>query len=190
MATASLQAHDTWFFHVDPNAVNVSYNLKTKVTNTYGGKIVQILANNWDNLSVDFDSGSGGDDFVSGREYQRAFGDFFKDAMIWQRDTRQPCIFSYPNRNMVLQVFLDTITIKDELTNVRFPFVLKAKVQEDLLGTLKKEAMTATLSKLTDGIGWSKTEYTYNENKSAGSPAAQVAATYQENIDGGTLGGL
>lgn len=161
MGTASLKGQDTWFFRIDPNSIEFTYELKTKVTETFGGKVVQILGVSLDNLTISFESGSGG------REYLKAFGNFFKNAMIWQRDTGQPLIFSYPPRGYIVSCYLDSVSIKDDIKNVTFPFTLKAKIQQDLMGTVKTEALSAALNRLVDGVGWSKNEYTYLASNSS-----------------------
>lgn len=161
MATASLQAHKTFFFNVDPNNITWTYQLNTKTIETYGGKVVQIVSINWDNLSVDFDSGSKGPN-GGGREYLRAVGNFFKDAVIWQKNTGQTSVFSYPPRNYVISCFLDSVSIQDDLKNVTFPFSFQGKIQRDLMGTIKKETYSSVISRLVDGVGWTKNEFTYN----------------------------
>jgi hypothetical protein len=59
----------------NPNFILWSYQLRTKVFNTYGGRVIQILGVNFGTVSIEIESGGGGL-----AEFQR--------VIKWFRDTR------------------------------------------------------------------------------------------------------
>lgn len=145
---ASITAHETFTFRVDPYNVSWGYNLRTKIDQTYGGKVVQILGTDLTTLTIESVAG------VGGREYIRKVEKFFREMSKWQIRTGKTAVFSYPYKGYKLEVWANTFKFEDSVRNVAFPFLLTFNIQSDIGGQLKRVAMTETLKKLNEGVGY------------------------------------
>jgi hypothetical protein len=176
---AIIQAHKDFRLRVAPEAIEWHYTLNTKVTNTYGGKVVQVLSVTIENMSVPCLSGNGG------REYLKSIATFFKEMILWQRDTQTPAVFSYAPRSISLKVYGSDFTLQDYTGNVTFPFSLGFRVQEDLLGTVKSRLIVSELLALNEGIGYIKSKFNDPES-TTGTPGSDSAN--QGNVPPGAGG--
>jgi hypothetical protein len=142
-------------FRVDPNAVTWTYNLNTKVEETYGGRVVQLLSIRLGDLVVESNSGSGG------WPYLKSLIDFCRDVMFQQKETGKPAVFTYPTKGWELEVFLANLPYSDSVESAHFPFRLRFKIQEDVSGVMSSDSMTSELNKIRDGIGYERNDYNY-----------------------------
>lgn len=145
----------------NPNYISYSYNLRTQTYPTYGGKVVQILGVNYGTLQIEIESGSS--KTISGQPggfaYFKSVVQWFKETSLWQRNTKKPIRFTYPVRNYVLDVFLKTITIADDLQNVMRPLQIEFEIEDDFNGFITGEIVDKELSYFQDGIGYESNPY-------------------------------
>src|SRR5699024_10389942 len=87
----------TFTFRVNPKSLNLSYNLRTSIQNTYAGKVIQILGINIEALRVSAEAGRGGE------EYLRRVLLYCRDLVKWQKNNEAPVTFRYPSQDIVLK---------------------------------------------------------------------------------------
>lgn len=162
----------TFRFRVDPNSVRYTYNLNTKVEATYGGQVVQILSVNLGDLIVQADSGAGR------WEYFQQLTQFCRDLMFYQKDTGEPATVIYPLKGWELKVYLVSLPYSDSVGNVKYPFTLRFRIQEDVSGVVSSDSMTSELNKVRDGIGYERNDYNY--------PIGGVEGTGLANLEPGS----
>ncbi len=122
-----------------PNTLSWAYNLKTHTDNTYGGRVIQILAVNVTSLSVQIDAGH------RGKQYVRDTLLRMRDLALWQRDTHDAVTFLYAPRRISARVYFQSITVQDKVDNVAFPYTVDFVVQEDLSGILEANPIFQSL---------------------------------------------
>ena len=144
MSVASISAHRRFAFRVDPYDIGWSYQLRTHVDYTYGGKVVQLLGVSLGDLNISIVTGRGGL-----KEAKRVMS-FFKEMALWQQNTQKLALFSFPPKKYKLHVWAKSITMDNSLTNVDFPINMTFAIQEDLGGALSKTSMKKELSKLAE----------------------------------------
>ncbi len=157
----------TLALRIDPNNITWAYALSTKVDDTVGGKVVQILGMNIDNLTLDGECG------VAGRAELRRIATFVRDFALWQRQSGKPGRLTYVPRNYVFGVYVSSFTYNDATENVAFPYTIVMKVQEDLSGVASSKTIRAELARLQAGIGYTKNAYTV--------PAADIPSVPNTN---------
>lgn len=156
MSGASLShSGRTHWFRLDPNRVSWSYNLNTKVDETYGGRVVQLLSVNLDSLTIEVDSGRGGWQYLS------SVNRFCRDVMMLQKETGEPAVFSMPSRGWEMKVYLAVLPFADDVENVKYSFTLRFKIQEDVSGVISSDSMNSELNKIREGIGYERNDYNY-----------------------------
>lgn len=151
----------TFVVRTNPNYISYSYNLRTKVFPTYGGRVVQILGVNYGTLQIEIESGS--NKTVNGKPggyaYFRSVIKWFRDTSLWQRNNKKPIRFTYPARNYVLDVFLKNIDIADDLQNVLRPLQITMEIEDDFTGLLTGDIIRSELDYFQDGIGYEANPY-------------------------------
>jgi len=158
-------------FRTNPNQIRWSYRLKTSVTNTYGGRVIQLLSASIDDLVVTADAGGGGWDYMHQVALQ------FRDLLVYQKNTGQPGVFEYPNRGWKMSVYALNFPFKDANVAVRREFTMNFKVQEDISGVVTTQSLQQEIARLKEGIGWSHNEYNSPD------PAADDAITANGGVD-------
>jgi hypothetical protein len=153
MGVALLSAQTNFLFRIDPELITWNYSLNTHVDNTYGGKVIQLLSVSIQQMTISCMSGAGG------RPYLASAASFFKDMMIWQRNTGQTATFTYPPRGYHLKVYALSFNLADELENVVFPFTMGFQVQEDMAGVVSSQLISAELQALQAGIGYTDNQF-------------------------------
>src|SRR3954464_6558415 len=179
MGVATIQAQTTLQLRVDPEAISYNYVLNTKVEETYGGRVIQILSTTVTDLTVPCMAGKGG------RQYLGQVAGFIKDMMIWQRDSQNLGTFSYSPKNINLRVYAAALQIDDSTGNIAFPFVMQFKVMEDISGQAAGNAVDAEINKLKDGVGYRRNQY----NDPLQNPPPPVPATDPDAGEGPVGGG-
>jgi hypothetical protein len=145
----------------NPNYISYSYSLRTQTYPTYGGRVVQILGVNYGPLQIEIESGS--KKIVNGKAgdyaYFRSVVQWFRDTSLWQRNSKKPIRFTYPARNYVLDVFLKSVTISDDLENVLRPLQIQMEIEDDFTGLLSGDIIENELKYFQDGIGYESNQY-------------------------------
>lgn len=151
----------TFIVRTNPNYISYSYSLRTQTYPTYGGKVVQILGVNYGTLQIEIESGS--QKTVNGQPgayaYFRSVIQWFKETSLWQRNTKRPIRFTYPERNYVLDVFLKNLAVADDLQNVLRPLQIELEIEDDFTGLLTGDIVDNELNYFQDGIGYEDNPY-------------------------------
>lgn len=146
----------TFIVRTNPNYISYSYTLRTQTYPTYGGKVVQLLGVNFGPLQIELESGSiktvNGQ--PGGYAYLRSVVQWFKETSLWQRNTKRPIRFTYPERNYVLDVFLKNLAVADDLENVLRPLQFELEIEDDFTGLLTGDIIDNELNYFQDGIGY------------------------------------
>ena len=143
-------------FRTNPNSIRWKYALNTKVENTYGGRVIQLLSVKIEDLTVTAEAG------VKGWEEIKRVSDFMRDLMIEQRDGTT-ATFEYTTRGWSMKVYVVNIPFSDEWNAVNKGFTIQFKVQEDVSGIITSNSLSAELARLQDGIGFKKSKYNQPE---------------------------
>lgn len=139
-------------FRTNPNEISWSYVLNTKVENTYGGRVVQILSTKIDDLTVKVDCGMGG------WNYAVEVATFMRNLLVNQRNGI-PATFEYTTRGWKMKVFALAVPFTDSVSATVRELELNFKVQEDVSGVASQTSLTAELAALGDGVGFSHNQY-------------------------------
>lgn len=154
MALATITHGGKMFqFRTNPNSIRWTYTLNTKVEETYGGRVVQILSANIDDLVVVAEAGGGG------WEYLHAAGLFMRDMMFDQRSGGEPGVFSYPTRGWEMSVYAVSFPFKDAWNEVKREFTMSFKVQEDVNGVVSSEVISGEIERLKKGIAYEHNDF-------------------------------
>lgn len=145
----------------NPNYISYSYDLRMQVYPTYGGRVIQILGVNYDTLQIEIESGSSKtvNGKAGGYAYFRDVIKWFKDTSLWQRNSKKPVRFTYPQRNYIMDVFLKSISIADDLQNVLRPLQIQFEIEDDFNGLITGDIVDNELKYFQDGIGYEKNPY-------------------------------
>jgi hypothetical protein len=139
-------------FRTNPNEISWTYYLNTKVENTYGGRVVQILSTKMDDLTVKVDCGLGG------WPYLMKVCTYFRDLLVNQRKG-EPADFQYTTRGWHMKVFALSIPFQDQVEATVRELSLQFKVQEDVSGVISGQTLSAELKRLQTGIGFQRSPY-------------------------------
>ncbi|AVO24989.1 hypothetical protein KHQ84_gp049 [Rhodococcus phage Finch] len=154
MGVASISHNGKVFrFRTDPNKIRWNYRVNTNVTNTYGGRVVQLLSISIDDLTVAADAGGGG------WAYLKSAAEFFRDMLFDQKNGGSPGVFSYPPRGWEMGVYAQGFPFKDGWNDVAREFTMQFKVQEDISGIITSDTLEVEIAKLKQGVGWKHNEY-------------------------------
>lgn len=132
-------------FRTNPNEVWWTSELITKVEQTYGGRVVQILGTRLGDLNVKVECGLGG------WKYLMQVVTFLRDVLNDQRNG-DPATFEYTTRNWKLKVYSLSIPFENEVTAVARELNLQFKIQEDVTGVVSRASLAADLARLQDGV--------------------------------------
>lgn len=159
MALASLTYKGkTLQLRTNPNLIRWTYTLNTKVDETYGGRVVQILSASMDDLTVTAEAGRGGWAYL----YQVAV--FMRDMMFEQRQGGEPGTFTYPTRNWVFKVYAVNFPFKDSWNEVAREFTLTFKIQEDVNGVVTSDTIAGEIERLKKGIEYEHNDFNTNSD--------------------------
>ena len=167
-----------YHFRLDPEAIEWSYSVNTSVTDTVGGKVIQVFGISVNSMTVRGAFGRGG------AEEARAF----TDAMVLIAGRQmaaggQPLNFVYPPKNWNFLVYLTGIsdgsgsTYSESYDKFSHKYELELQIAEEN-SALKEIAAGAYLDRLARGIGWMPNEYNGPANPAeAQSQAAALGVT-------------
>ena len=186
---------------LNPNAVDWNFQINTSVTETIGGRVVQVLGATLSDLTIYGSYGeSRGRSNVKSRDYAEAFLSKMKQMAEWQaRDASRhapmhsPAVFSFPAKGWRFQVYIKDLTDPDGGGGVThrpgkfsYDYVLTMMIHADLsdtskilgksngaIATSRDKAIESYITRIADGIGWRFTEY----NGQGGTAQVARAAT-------------
>lgn len=175
-------------FRTNPNEITWSYRLNTKVENTYGGRVVQVLSTNIDDLVVKVDCGRGG------WPYLMKVCQYFRDLLVEQRKG-EPASFRYTTRGWHMNVYAVSIPFQDQVDATVRELTLNFKVQEDVSGVVSGQTLSAELKKVHDGIGFRLSDYnnpngTFLENDPAVTIIGSMAGMIPTMVPGPSYPGI
>lgn len=137
-------------FRLNPNSIQWSYKLNTSTTETYGGRVVQLLGTSIEGFTVTADCGRGGIG-----ELRRVI-EYCRQLLLWEKETDSFVTFNMPTQNLSFLCQLSSISFGDSLDNVSFPFTMNFNVQDSVSSILKSRLMTQELNRIRDGMGYRK----------------------------------
>jgi len=175
-------------FRTNPNEITWTYRLNTKVENTYGGRVVQVLSTNIDDLVVKVDCGRGG------WPYLMKVCQYFRDLLVEQRKG-EPASFRYTTRGWHMNVYAVSIPFQDQVDATVRELTLNFKVQEDVSGVVSGQTLSAELKKVHDGIGFRLSDYnnpngTFLENDPAVTIIGSMAGMIPTMVPGPSYPGI
>lgn len=172
---------------LNPNAVDWNFKINTSVTETVGGRVVQVLGATLSDITVQGSYGeSRGKTHVESRVYAERFLAKMKEMAAWQsRDAtkhqsmHQPAIFSFPVKGWNFEVYIKDLTDPDGGGSVThrpgkfsYDYQLTLFVHADIsdtahilgrsngvIETQKDKAIASYINRIADGIGWHFTEF-------------------------------
>lgn len=142
----------TFRFRTNPNYFQWGYKLNTKVENTYGGRVMQLLSTRIENFEMEFDAGNGRWDYMRSVLY------FMRDILNGQRDGTT-CTFEYTTRGYKFKGYLTNFPLQDRWDEVVRPFRISFAVQEDISGVLSTATLNAELRRLQADVGFRPSKY-------------------------------
>lgn len=150
-------------FRIDPHSVSWDFKAKTSVTNTLGGKVIQVFGTKLSTMKVDGVFGTGGwkAQLLFLQEIKEISAEQVRAGRISNSDI-QPFIFMYPPRDWMFQVWLknytspdgDAVVHSNEIINPKW--TLELFIVEDNSG-LKQVAQNAYIARIGEGLGWRQT---------------------------------
>lgn len=177
MANASVGGY---VFDIDPSTATWTYSLKTKVTPTYGGRVVQVLRCNIENLSIGGyltqSHGQLGSTIrtvegrtvqagtnVGGYEYRFAqmkrFERDVRSIMEAQAESKEPMTFTYPILGWSGKVFLTGYdAVKYDVATTAVSYRLSFEVDSGF-DEIVTTASSQGLDNIEDGVNWTRNEY-------------------------------
>lgn len=148
-------------FRLDPERVSWGYKVKTNVTSTVGGKVVQIFGVVIDDLILFGSFGRGG--FLAQLDFYNKMR-----ALLDKQSSEEipkPVRFIFPARGWDMNVYIKAISDPESDTSMQVrPNRINPQWQITLFvsdgGTkLKKVAMDDYLKRLAEGIGWEVSDF-------------------------------
>ena len=188
-ATLGFRGGPAVAFRIDPDNITWNFEILTSVTETLGGRVIQVIGSYLNDLTV---QGSFGQDRRTprGESWRQAEAFLVLVQQIMdaqaadanrQAQMHPPAVFSYPPKSWKFQVYVKGFSDADNpgtsvvLTPGRFSqrwqlslFIVQDSSQALVLagqsgGVVNKQAAAAVdayMARISDGIGWHFTQYT------------------------------
>lgn len=172
---------------LNPDAINWNFQINTSVTETVGGRVVQVLGATLSDLTIQGSFGERrGGTHVESREYAERFLAKMKEMAEYQardatrhKSMHEPAVFSFPTKGWRFQVYIKDLTDPDGGGSVThrpgkfsYGYQLTLMIHADIsdsahilgksngvIATRKDKAIQSYISRIADGIGWSFSEY-------------------------------
>lgn len=172
---------------LNPSLIDWRFQIDTNVTETVGGRVVQVLGATLSDLTIKGSFGERrGGQHVDSKTYSEAFLAKMKEMAAWQsRDAgkhqamHNPAVFVYPPKNWRFQVYIKDLSDPDGGNSIThrpgkfaYDYVLTLMVHADLsdtsqvlgksngvLAKKKDAAISSYIERIADGIGWRFTEF-------------------------------
>lgn len=147
-ARASLVAGGTVLtFPVNPYSASWNYSENTVSQDTIGGRVVQLLSVNINNLTVQTVAGS--------RNELQRMATGLQEIMKWHIRTSRPAKFRVPSREWDFDVFVTNVPqLGWDITTTTYPYNINMAIQEDVGGNKTKQILGSQLERLAAGIGY------------------------------------
>jgi hypothetical protein len=166
---------------LNPNSVQWNFTIDTSVTETVGGRVVQVLGATISDLTV---SGSFGEKRGAGHVESRTYADQFLTQMqalaaYQSRDSSVtasrtvPAVFNFPSKGWRFAVYIKALgskggpAVMHKPGSAEYDYSLTMMIQADLsetsviigssngvLDQIKDKAVQAYIDRIADGIGW------------------------------------
>jgi len=174
----------TFRFRTNPNEIWWDYELLTKVEETYGGRVIQLLGTRLGDLRVKVDCGNGG------WPYLMQVVNYLRNLLSDQRNGN-PATFRYTARNWQLKVYAMSMPFEDQMQATIRELELNFKIQEDVSGMLSQVTLDAELLRLQDGV-YGIGEQTHNKynDSAAGGTGGTLSAPSNPNTPGYASSGI
>jgi hypothetical protein len=150
-------AGQTFVFRTNPNSIWWTYELITKVDETYGGRVVQILGTKLGDLTVRVECGSqynaiGGQ--YGGWPYEMRLVNYLVNLLQSQRTQTggNTAVFEYTTRGYKLHVYSMSVPFQDDWLATTREIELQFKIQEDVSGVVSTASLSAELTALQGGV--------------------------------------
>jgi hypothetical protein len=186
-------------FRIDPNAIDWKWSVQTAVTETVGGRVIQVVGAYLDDLVV---QGSFGQDHSAGSQGEswRQAEAFFKTiSAIMEFQSKdstkpglmhRPAIFTYSPKNWRFSVYVKDFSDPDgggSITHSVGKFahnysltlfiveelsdaLVVAGTSHGVLSKKRAQAIEEYVSRISDGIGWHFSEYNGHVTGGAATP--------------------
>jgi hypothetical protein len=150
-------AGQTFVFRTNPNSIWWTYELITKVEETYGGRVVQILGTKLGDLTVRVECGSqynaiGGQ--YGGWPYEMRMVNYLVGLLQAQRTANghNTAVFEYTTRGYKLNVYSMSVPFQDDWLATTREIELQFKIQEDVSKVVTAASVSAELTALQGGV--------------------------------------
>jgi len=174
----------TFQFRTNPNEIWWDYELLTKVEETYGGRVIQLLGTRLGDLRIKVECGGGG------WAYLMQVVNYLRNLLSDQRNGNA-ATFRYTARNWQLKVYAMSMPFEDQVTATTRELMLNFKIQEDVSGMLSQVTLDAELLRLQEGVYGigEATHNKYNDSAAAGT-GGQLTAPMNPNTPGYAASGI
>lgn len=169
----------------DPDSISWSFKVKTNITNTVGGKVVQVFGVKINNMMVSGSFGQGGfeaqQNFVENMTY-----------LAEKQSNQVPLAFNYAAKGWKFEVFIlriatpdgdSSAAVRPEIINPKWS--LQLMIVEENIG-LKKVAADQFIARLASGIGWVPSAYNGPRNLAEQRAAAGLVSPLGTSTSGST----
>jgi hypothetical protein len=177
-------------FRIDPQEIQWQFAIETNVTETLGGRVLQVVGATLGNITIRGEFGENRTiKDAKGQSWllAEAFAAKIKDMMGFQsknnntpgKETQNPAIFAYPPRDWRFQVYIVSLDDTDGGSSVNYrtgkfshgyeltlfivkdlsPSTANAGSSRGVIKTKAAEAINSYMNRITDGIGWKRTEF-------------------------------
>jgi hypothetical protein len=176
-------------FRIDPDAIDWNFEVLTSVTETIGGRVIQVIGSRLEDMTV---TGSFGQDHSTpqGESWRQAEAflsmiqqimDFQSSDATDQTQMHPPAVFTYPPKNWRFNVYVKgfddadnpgtSIVMTPGKFNQRWQLTLfivqdsstalvQAGESNGVLDTQAQAAIAAYMARISAGIGWTFSQYT------------------------------
>jgi hypothetical protein len=187
VATLGFSGGPSVRFRLNPSQVSWGFQVNTSVTETVGGRVVQVTGASISDLTVrgSFGERRGGTHVLS-RDYAETFLAKMKEMAEYQsrsatqhRKMHEPAIFTFPPKGWRFAVYVKDLTDPDGGGSIThrpgkfsYDYVLTLMVHEDLSNTsrilgasngdltiARDRAIASYINRIADGIGWKASQY-------------------------------
>lgn len=186
VATLGFKGGPGVVFRLNPDEVGWNFQVNTSVTETIGGRVVQVLGASLSDLTIrgSFGERRGKSHTGSGTYAERFFKDVQRIVEYQSRDAsrhhrmHEPAIFTFAPLNWAFRVYVKDLSDPDgggvthRVGKAAYRYVLTLMVHDDISDTSKilgrsngvleqkrDAAIAKYINRISDGIGWHLSKY-------------------------------
>lgn len=187
VATIGFNGGPQVVFRLNPNAVDWNFQINTNVTETIGGRVVQVLGATLSNLTI---KGSFGESRGRTHTESKVLAERFLASMKTMADRQskdsnthgkmhEPAVFTFPTKGWRFQVYIMDLTdpsgggsIMHKVGKFAYDYVLTLFIHSDLSNTSKiigssngvldkqkNRAVQSYMDRIANGIGWHASDF-------------------------------